>query len=276
MWKIMRSRAQKHGGMFPERAFRFLSHFGNPKKPYFIGRTSDGTQFVGDYRDLYSVLLVVDPHFNASFVNFIANRLKTKPGAYVDVGTNMGVIAAAVARAASREVIAFEPLPSAARRAAAAFALNGLTNVKLFQAAASDFDGEISFFHNPGHSDRASVHKGGTGDSHSLEQIQVLSRRLDGLTAEIGKVAFIKYDVEGHEPAAVSGSLNLIAEHKPDIIYEYSYEISPQLGWKAKDVAAAISKVAEYRFYSLKDEELQPFPTIEKEKGMVNIFGTYG
>jgi FkbM family methyltransferase len=276
MWMIMRSRARKHGGMFPERAFKFLRKFGNPNKPYFIGTNYDGTKFVGDYRDLYSVLLVVDPAFNRSFIDFIVRRIEGKGGNFIDVGANMGEISASVARRINNrgEVIAFEPLPPTAVRTAATFALNNLTNAKLFKAAVSNSDGEIQFFHTPGHSDRASVHHEGAGEEEELTETKVPCWRLDTITSALGKPALIKIDIEGHEPAAIAGAHAVITEHTPDIIFEYVHNLAEKMGWKAPDVANEIKDCGgNYNFFTMhgRENDLASFPPSD-ESIMYNIY----
>ncbi len=280
LWSILRWRAQLHGGMFPERAYRLLKRFGNANKPYFISTTTAGVKFVGDYRDLYSVLLVVDPNFHLNFVKFICEKLKSKRGkVFIDVGSNMGIVAASVAKMLGNDyhVIAVEPLNATATRAAATFALNSLTNISLFEGAVSETNGEISFFQIPGHSDRASVHADSIEESQNLIKWSVPSRTLDSLTEEhnLGTIGFIKFDVEGHEPAAIAGSSILIKRDKPDMIYEYAFAVAEKMGWKAEDVAGSISAMSPYKFFSMIDDQtIGDFPPPPQPDGLVNIYCT--
>ncbi len=280
LWTILRWRASLHGGMFPERAYNALKRFGNPNKPYFIGTTTAGVKFVGDYRDLYSVLLVVDPTFHLNFVKFICEKLKAKQAkVFIDVGSNMGIVAASVAKIMGPDyrVIAVEPVRATAARAAATFALNSFNNVDLFEGAISDKNGEISFFQIPGHSDRASIHADAIEKDQNLIKLTVPSRTLDSICEEqkIEKVGFIKFDVEGHEPAAIAGTRRLIEQDKPDIIYEYAFAVAEKMGWKAEEVAASIGKITPYKFFSMIDDQtIGNFPPPPKPDGLVNIYCT--
>ncbi|RTL45820.1 MAG: FkbM family methyltransferase [Candidatus Melainabacteria bacterium] len=278
LWKVLRWRAGLHGGMFPERAYAALKPFGNQKKPYFIGTTTAGVKFVGDYRDLYSVLLVVDPSFHLDFVKFICEKLTARRGkVFIDVGSNMGIVAASVAKLLGPDyrVIAVEPVHATATRAAATFALNSLSNVELFKGAISETNGEISFFQIPGHSDRASIHADAIERDQNLIKITVPSRTLDSIADErkLGEIGFIKFDVEGHEPSAVAGTQSIIERDKPDIIYEYAFAVAEKMGWEASDVAALIGKITPYKFFSMVDDQtLGDFPPPAKNEGLVNIY----
>src|SRR5207244_4286059 len=100
----------------------------------------------GDYRDDYATLCAIFPDHEADLLRFLKRQMERRAGAYLDVGTNLGLIAATMARALAGhergggEVIGFEPVPETARCAAATFALNGLRNARLFQVAVGDVD----------------------------------------------------------------------------------------------------------------------------------------
>ena len=97
MWRILKARARQTGHS-PRKLYPLLRRFCNPKRPYFVGETLGGVAFLGNYLDRYSIDRMVSPHFDRSLVDFLVARLRTTPGAYLDVGANMGVIAAAVAK----------------------------------------------------------------------------------------------------------------------------------------------------------------------------------
>ncbi|HXG22973.1 MAG TPA: FkbM family methyltransferase [Chthonomonadales bacterium] len=299
MWKILRWRARS-SGWFPRRIHALLRRLGNPRRPYFIGTTPAGVSFVGDYRDEYTVGLVVaarhgrglnwtlsDNKYTISLpvtsvhsdpvVSLIIDRLQGTCGAYLDVGTNVGVVATEVARflQGRQEVIAFEPHPETVRRAAATFALNGVKNVRLFAVAIGDVDGEITFYCPVGFSDMASAKPVDLGLPLRWVETKVPCYRLDTLAerGQIPQTGFIKFDVEGHEPRAVEGALQLIRRDRPAILYEYSYAIAPRLGWTATEVAESILRAGEYRFHVLrKDGTFSPFPPPARGGGHVDIF----
>jgi FkbM family methyltransferase len=165
-------------------------------------------------------------------------RLLVKSGdRCVDVGANVGVHTVRLARLAgpAGRVIAIEPDPDLARRATRNLQLNGLANVRLVNAAASDRAGEMSLY-RPGPADtnraRASLLPHGylTGDALTVPVVTV-----DEVCGG-ERVALIKIDVEGHEAAVVRGAARTIERDAPAVIFEYAAELlgddpQPAFGW---------------------------------------------
>lgn len=158
----------------------------------------------------------------------------------VDVGANVGVHTVRLARLAGRdgEVIAIEPDPGVAERARRNIALNGLSNVRVIDAAASERVGEMRLY-RPSQRDtnraRASLmhHRYLTGPATTVPVVTI-----DNLCAD-APVALIKIDVEGHEAAVVRGAADTIARYTPSIVFEYAPELlddaaQTPFGWLAE------------------------------------------
>jgi FkbM family methyltransferase len=149
----------------------------------------------------------------------------------VDVGANVGVHTVRLARLAGRggEVIAVEPDPDVVRRARRNIALNGLGNVRLIHAAASERAGQMRLYRpSPRDTNRARAsllhHSYLTGDATTVPVVTV-----DDLCAD-APVALIKIDVEGHESAVVRGAAGVIARHAPSVVFEYAPELLDDAG----------------------------------------------
>jgi FkbM family methyltransferase len=144
----------------------------------------------------------------------------------IDVGTNVGVHATRLAKLAgpAGEVIAIEPDQGVADRAAHNFALNGLANVRLIRAAASEHGNEQVTLYRPGDAETNKAQASVlplpylTGQAASVATVAV-----DDICA--GPVAFMKIDVEGHEVAVVQGAARVIADYSPAIAFEYAPEL---------------------------------------------------
>jgi FkbM family methyltransferase len=141
----------------------------------------------------------------------------------VDVGANVGVHTVRLARLVGTdgEVIAIEPDPDVVPRTYRNIALNGLPNIRVINAAASERPGEMRLY-RPGPWDtnrgRASLlhHPYLTGAHTTVAVVTV-----DDVCAGV-PVALIKIDVEGHEPAVIRGAADTIARHAPSIILEFA------------------------------------------------------
>jgi FkbM family methyltransferase len=274
MLRLLSARARATGGWFPRRLHQIVRRFGNPRRPYFIGTTGDGLKFLGDYRDTYSVICEVCPGYDDDVIDFVEGQMRRTEGAYLDVGTNLGLVASAVARRlqGSHEVLAFEPMPDTARRAAATFALNGVTNLRLFQAAVGDEDGDITFYDAPGHSEAASANPTQQRWEIAWRETKVPCRRLDTLAQEghIGAVGLMKLDVEGHESKAVRGAQALIRRDRPTVIYEYHPDIARSMGFGPGDVAALVQQTGAFRVTVL-GAGPDSFPPSPESMEVVNI-----
>ena len=159
----------------------------------------------------------------------------------VDVGANVGVHTIRLARLAGPdgEVIAIEPDPDLAQRARRNIALNGLSNVRVKNAAASERAGQMRLY-RPSAQDtnrgRASLmrHPYLTGPATTVPVVTI-----DDLCAG-APVALIKIDVEGHEAAVVRGAADTITRYAPSVVFEYAPELLDDVvaqtpsGWLAE------------------------------------------
>ena len=123
----------------------------------------------------------------------------------VDVGANIGLYTLLFAREAAC-VYAFEPNPAARRVCKRAIMLNDYQNVILDGRAISEEGGQARFYVN-----RASGLSALIPVSNTTRIINVEKVRLDDLS--LGRVDWLKIDVEGHEIAVLRGAQQLIARN---------------------------------------------------------------
>jgi FkbM family methyltransferase len=280
MLDLLRTRAIR-AQWFPNKLYAVLRRLARKSRPYFIAKTNKGVAFVGDIQDRWSVTSAIMPDFELDLQDFLCREALASPGAYLDIGTNLGIVAATVAiHLADRDpTFAFEPIQQTALRAGATFALNGLTNISLFDLAIGDNDGEIVFFDAPGRSEGASAvatdfgaGSGWSGWSETKVQCRTLDSMMDEglLPPEIG---LIKLDVEGNELKAIRGARKLLARCRPTVLYEYYPQIARAAGWQVGDAADILSQAADYRFQvRQKDSELAAFPPPADSEDIVDIY----
>ena len=151
-------------------------------------------------------------------------------------------------------VHAFEPQPEAARRAAATFALNGVTNIRLYPCALGDIDGDVSLFYAAGQSATASCHLTSHLRRHRrLTSIVVPCRTVDAMVrgGEIGPIGLMKIDVEGHEMNVLCGAQQTLRSAKPEILYENNPHTLSSAQWNPSSMEALL---AGYRFEALRPD----------------------
>jgi len=159
----------------------------------------------------------------------------------VDVGANVGVHTVRLARlvGADGEVIAIEPDPDVVARTNRNIALNGVANVRIISAAASERAGETRLFRpSPRDTNRARAslmhHPYLTGVTTTVPAVTI-----DDVCAG-EPVSLIKIDVEGHEAAVVRGAADTIARYAPSVVFEYAPELLDDVveqtpfGWLAE------------------------------------------
>jgi FkbM family methyltransferase len=134
----------------------------------------------------------------------------------VDVGANIGSYTLPLARN-FRNVVAFEPSHTYCDVLRRNVALNGLRNVRVYQMALSDVDGQVPLYvRHGGSSSLNSNHYGLPFDNMAY----VSAGKLDSLSSTLGHPDFIKIDAEGHEFSVLSGATQILSELKPTIAIE--------------------------------------------------------
>jgi FkbM family methyltransferase len=140
----------------------------------------------------------------------------------LDVGSNVGTFAVVMAGAVGDQgsVIAVEPDPANVRRLRANLALNGVTNVRIIEAAASNRDGSIVLHL----AEDPAYHSLGTvlHASPSINDLAVRSLPLDRMWRDAGEpvVSLMKVDVEGAEIDVLEGSQQILSTYHPALLIE--------------------------------------------------------
>ncbi len=151
-----------------------------------------------------------------------------RPGdTVVDVGANIGewTLQMADAVGPSGRVIAIEPVPHLAEALQKSALANNMRQVSIAAVALSESEGQAEF----------SVERANTGgsrlgrycrDGEAFDSITVRLETLDGLLARsaIGRVDFIKVDVEGFELEVLRGAHATLAKHRPPMYLEVGAE----------------------------------------------------
>jgi FkbM family methyltransferase len=144
-------------------------------------------------------------------------------GTVLDVGANIGIYAAACARAAGDRgrVVAIEPGPSAFIKLKTTCRLLNLSSVTPLAVAVGRTNGRAALVSRRSGRD---IHRH-LSDSRSYddeEQISVNLRRLDDLCgSDADFVTLLKIDIEGHEVAALEGAERILKNGAARLIVEF-------------------------------------------------------
>ncbi|MGH9178155.1 MAG: FkbM family methyltransferase [Acidimicrobiales bacterium] len=146
-------------------------------------------------------------------------RALLRPGMnVVDVGAHVGymTLLAAAAVGPGGRVWAVEPAPGNAALLRANLEHNGVANVEVIEAAASDRAGRIGLSLSPWNS----------GDNRAypvpaMEQVDVAAVRLDDVLPPEVLVDVVKVDTQGTDHRAVRGMAILLARSRPVLVVEF-------------------------------------------------------
>lgn len=161
-----------------------------------------------------------EPHMTRVFERALAGR----PGAFVDVGTNVGqTLTKVLSIDPNRRYVGFEP------QIACSFFLeqfirdNNLSNASVLSIALSDENRMLTLFSSSSYDEMASIdgELDPTGARRS-SAAYVPARIGDEVLEEIclTEVAVIKVDVEGAELSVFSGLKRTLQKHEPALIFE--------------------------------------------------------
>lgn len=143
-----------------------------------------------------------------------------QPGDVVcQVGANIGALTVPLARAVgpTGKVLALEPQAVIYRALVANLALSNLWHVEALKAAAGATRGTVSMpevdYAKPGNF-------GGLSVSPEQTSQKVPMVTLDGVLADVPRLALLHLDCEGHELAVLEGAVETIRRHRPILYVE--------------------------------------------------------
>jgi FkbM family methyltransferase len=157
-----------------------------------------------------------EPHLQKAIRNYVAAG-----DTVYDIGANLGYVSLSLAKRVGPHgrVVAFEPVPRNIELFRRNIEVNGSSNVRLLEVAASDKAGEavIRIAENPS---TASLiwHR----NNPSATEIGIRTESIDELVEadELGSPKFVKIDVEGAEGAVLEGMRRTVAATRPVLFIE--------------------------------------------------------
>jgi FkbM family methyltransferase len=193
-------------------------------------------------------------HSAANFIDeteiaFLSNY-EFGPGAIVDIGANLGIFSLLfAARYPDRRIYAMEPNPSTFNTLKENINKNKASNIRAFDLAVGDMDGEVMFDANPTDRGTAALSTGS-----SAHAVKVISKKMDTIAREenMNQIGLLKVDVEGFEAAVFAGAAHVLQQVRPSVIF---FEVCPKHAIaNGFDPATAARKLVEnrYRLFRIK------------------------
>nr|VDD13631.1 unnamed protein product [Brassica oleracea] len=172
-----------------------------------------------------------------------------RDGFVVDVGANVGMASFAAA-AMGFKVLAFEPVFENLQRICDGIWFNRVASlVTVFEAAASDRNGDITFHKLVGRLDNSAVSEVGARlafKSNKEIAVQVKSIPLDELIPPSQPILLIKIDVQGWEKHVLNGAKKLLSRkpaEAPYLIYEEDERLLKASNSSSKEIRDFLKSV---------------------------------
>jgi len=197
---------------------------------------------------------------NAKLIQSILNG----SGTLIDLGANIGTIAVPIAITGSR-VLAVEMLPQNCLKLSFAVLENGLSNVRIVQAAVGDVDGILNFGGTEAWG--AVLNNGGQSATALTLDTIVATLKLAEPTFLDGEIV-LKLDIEGYELPALRGSKRLL-ERRPIALFE-SVETEGDRG--ATFECKCLFERMDYRLFMVKSTILVPKTSLDVQEEYVADF----
>lgn len=169
----------------------------------------------GPEYDLYFKHLSGDLELDEPDLAFVAKNYLLKDAVYFDVGANLGVTSIPMAKYLKRGfVYAFEP-SCAYDYLEENVKINSLSNIKLFNRALGEKEGEINFVTKYPLASSHRLIKANFTTETNFEKIRI--SKLDDIIVKekINKLDFIKIDAAGFEKEVLQGCIYLIKRYSP-------------------------------------------------------------
>jgi len=188
--------------------------------------------------------------FEASTIRLFLELLE-QSDTVLDIGANTGLYALiAAVHDDRRKVYGFEPVPRIRDYFEANIDSNGLQNIEIVSAAATNYDGEIQLY-VPGSDSIPTAASTLQGFRQASEVLSVRAVSIDSFVAanNIPRVDLMKIDTEATEHVVLEGARNTIKRDAPAIICEV-------LKGRTEEQLHAVMDDLGYQYFWISDEGL--------------------
>jgi FkbM family methyltransferase len=201
---------------------------GTEAKPRTIvrGLASGSRICVSPADNLAYLLGTAEPHLQRIIREYVAAG-----DTVYDIGANIGYVSLSLAKRVGRkgQVIAFEPVPRNIESFRENIEINGIKNVRLIEAAASDKEGEAVIRIAKNLSTASLLwHRNNPSATEFTIRTVLIDERVEA--GDFGYPTFVKIDVEGAEGLVLQGLRRTIADAKPVVFIEAS-DLGRELTW---------------------------------------------
>ena len=188
-----------------------------------------------------------------------------------DIGANIGWYALNFSTIIKHgSVYSFEPIPETHEILNNNIIINNATNIKTFNIALSDKDGETEFFYNPDELGASSARN--IKELSQIKKIKCITKKLDSFVDEnkIKNLDLIKCDVEGGELFVFEGGLETIKKFTPIIFTEMLRKWSAKFNYHPNRIIKYFSDI-DYKCFVVSSGKIREIKEVTDETTETNF-----
>lgn len=193
-----------------------------PPERYVVVRLDKGFRMKLDLADPEQLKVYFYGHYHERYEAELVQRLLTGDGVFWDIGANVGyfTLVAATALDHRGQIVAFEPGQNAYARLLENISLNAYRNIRTYQVAVTDREGEAVLRVSGDIADSSATlyQTGKTEARREVCRTVALDHFLE--TEGLRPPDLIKLDAEGAELAVLQGARGLVSESPPMFLME--------------------------------------------------------
>ena len=246
------------------------------KKEITITTTGDiylksdfGFDFLADRDERHLKIDTFDDLKFKYLLEYLSKKLPVE-AVFLDIGAFMGGYSLAIAGYFPRsKIYSFEPVTSSILNFRKNIIRNRLGNIIFpFQFAITDKAGKVIMTSKQttgNHILSANEKNSDTEEIPAIDLDSFLKQQ------QIGKVHFIKCDVEGHETAVINGGMELFVKHKPILYIEIVSEWTKRYGNSPEEIINKITGLG-YRGYEVTENSINEITDFDNTIGRCENF----
>jgi FkbM family methyltransferase len=243
-----------------------------PPERYVVVRLDKGFRMKLDLADPEQLKVYFYGHYHERYEAELVQRLLTGDGVFWDIGANVGyfTLVAATALDHRGQIVAFEPGQNAYARLLENISLNAYRNIRTYQVAVTDREGEAVLRVSGDIADSsATLYQTGKTEARA-EVCRTVALDYFLGTEGLRPPDLIKLDAEGAELAVLQGARGLVSESPPMFLMEME-EKNLQAAGASKAVVAQLLTGYGYQAAHLSKGRWYAVADLEGVKGR-NIF----
>ncbi|MGB8990913.1 MAG: FkbM family methyltransferase [Desulfobaccales bacterium] len=243
-----------------------------PPERYVVVRLDKGFRMKLDLADPEQLKVYFYGHYHERYEAELVQRLLTGDGVFWDIGANVGYFTLVAATALNNrgQIVAFEPGQNAYARLLENISLNAYRNIRTYQVAVTDREGEAVLRVSGDIADSsATLYQSGQTEARGEVCRTVALDHFLG-TEGLRPPDLIKLDAEGAELAVLQGARGLVSESPPMFLMEME-EKNLQAAGASKAVVAQLLTGYGYQAAHLSKGRWYAVADLEGVKGR-NIF----